>query len=53
VAPNIPKLPKGFRASGHEFFVYGRCAACVPGKTRGLASRESKDRSARMIGNAR
>jgi Fur family ferric uptake transcriptional regulator len=23
-----PKLPKGFRYSGHEFFVYGTCAAC-------------------------
>lgn len=25
-----PKLPRGFRASGHEFYVYGTCAACVP-----------------------
>jgi Fur family ferric uptake transcriptional regulator len=25
-----PKLPKDFRASGHEFYVYGTCAACVP-----------------------
>ena len=23
-----PKLPKGFRASGHDFFIYGSCAAC-------------------------
>ena len=23
-----PKLPRGFRASGHEFFLYGSCAAC-------------------------
>ena len=23
-----PKLPRGFRASGHEFFIYGQCAAC-------------------------
>ena len=22
------KLPRGFRASGHEFFLYGSCAAC-------------------------
>lgn len=27
-----PKLPKGFRATSHEFYVYGTCAACVPGK---------------------
>lgn len=25
-----PKLPRGFRASAHEFFVYGTCAACGP-----------------------
>lgn len=25
-----PKLPRGFRASGHEFYVYGTCPACVP-----------------------
>lgn len=25
-----PKLPRGFRASGHEFYVYGTCAACIP-----------------------
>lgn len=24
-----PKLPRGFRASSHEFYVYGTCAACV------------------------
>ena len=30
VAPLRPKLPKGFRALGHEFFLYGVCAACVP-----------------------
>jgi Fur family transcriptional regulator, ferric uptake regulator len=23
-----PKLPRGFLSSGHEFFVYGTCAAC-------------------------
>ena len=23
-----PKLPRGFRASGHEVFIYGQCAAC-------------------------
>jgi Fur family ferric uptake transcriptional regulator len=23
-----PKLPKGFQATGHEFFVYGTCAEC-------------------------
>ena len=23
-----PKLPRGFRASGHEFFLYGSCAEC-------------------------
>jgi Fur family transcriptional regulator, ferric uptake regulator len=28
VAKSRPKLPKGFRASGHEFYVYGTCARC-------------------------
>jgi Fur family transcriptional regulator, ferric uptake regulator len=23
-----PKLPRGFRATGHEFYVYGICADC-------------------------
>jgi len=23
-----PKLPRGFRVTGHEFFLYGRCADC-------------------------
>jgi Fur family transcriptional regulator, ferric uptake regulator len=32
VAQSKPKLPRGFRASGHEFYVYGTCAACVPAK---------------------
>lgn len=27
IAPK-PKLPRGFRASGHEFFIYGICASC-------------------------
>jgi Fur family ferric uptake transcriptional regulator len=30
IARDRPKLPKGFRASGHEFFVYGTCATCAP-----------------------
>jgi Fur family transcriptional regulator, ferric uptake regulator len=30
VAQSKPKLPRGFRASSHEFFVYGTCAACGP-----------------------
>ncbi|MGA8090870.1 MAG: transcriptional repressor [Terracidiphilus sp.] len=30
VAQSRPKLPKGFRASGHEFYVYGTCATCGP-----------------------
>ncbi len=30
IACDRPKLPKGFRASGHEFFVYGTCATCGP-----------------------
>ncbi len=29
-----PKLPRGFRATGHEFFLYGVCAACVPSGSR-------------------
>src|SRR6266702_2580580 len=24
-----PKLPRGFRATGHEFFLYGVCADCT------------------------
>ena len=24
-----PKLPRGFRATGHEFFLYGLCAGCA------------------------
>ncbi len=23
-----PKLPRGFRATGHEFFIYGLCSDC-------------------------
>jgi Fur family ferric uptake transcriptional regulator len=26
--PAKPKLPRGFRATGHEFFLYGICADC-------------------------
>lgn len=27
--PNFkPKLPQGFRATGHQFFLYGICSAC-------------------------
>lgn len=29
-APIKPKLPRGFRTLGHEFLLYGLCAACVP-----------------------
>jgi Fur family ferric uptake transcriptional regulator len=25
-----PRLPKGFQATGHEFFLYGICAKCSP-----------------------
>lgn len=32
-AQSRPRLPKGFRASGHEFYVYGLCAACIPAKS--------------------
>jgi Fur family ferric uptake transcriptional regulator len=32
VATVRPKLPRGFRASGHEFYVYGTCAACAPSR---------------------
>jgi Fur family ferric uptake transcriptional regulator len=24
-----PKLPRGFRATGHEFFLYGLCVTCA------------------------
>lgn len=33
VAQAKQRLPKGFRASGHEFYVFGTCAACVPGRS--------------------
>lgn len=26
--PFKPKLPRGFRVTGHEFFLYGLCAEC-------------------------
>jgi Fur family transcriptional regulator, ferric uptake regulator len=26
-----PRLPRGFRASGHDFFVFGQCAGCRTG----------------------
>jgi Fur family ferric uptake transcriptional regulator len=29
-----PKLPRYFRATGHEFFLYGICAECGPGRAR-------------------
>ncbi|MGP8172962.1 MAG: Fur family transcriptional regulator [Terracidiphilus sp.] len=32
-----PKLPRGFRATGHEFFVYGLCAVCVPARSQARA----------------
>lgn len=28
ILEKAPKLPRGFRASGHEFVVYGTCATC-------------------------
>jgi Fur family ferric uptake transcriptional regulator len=28
VVPVKPKLPRGFRMTGHEFFLYGVCADC-------------------------
>ena len=34
VAQVKPKLPRGFRATGHEFFLYGVCATCVPSRSR-------------------
>jgi Fur family transcriptional regulator, ferric uptake regulator len=32
-----PQLPRGFRATGHEFFLYGICASCTPKKSRARA----------------
>ena len=32
MAPAMPKLPKGFQATGHEIFPYGTCADCVPAR---------------------
>jgi Fur family ferric uptake transcriptional regulator len=28
-----PPLPRGFRVTGHEFFLYGICASCTPKKS--------------------
>lgn len=28
VLPSKPKLPRGFRTTGHELFLYGTCSAC-------------------------
>lgn len=28
IAQSKPKLPRGFSATGHEFFLYGNCATC-------------------------
>jgi Fur family ferric uptake transcriptional regulator len=32
-----PRLPRGFRATGHEFFLYGICASCTPKKNHARA----------------
>lgn len=37
IAQVRPKLPRGFRATGHEFFVYGLCAVCVPDRSQARA----------------
>ena len=29
-----PKLPRGFRTTGHEFFLYGICGDCSHGRSR-------------------
>ena len=34
VAQLKARLPRGFRATGHEFFLYGTCVSCAPGKSR-------------------
>jgi Fur family transcriptional regulator, ferric uptake regulator len=37
LAPAKLRLPKGFLATGHEFFLYGTCAECISGRSRALA----------------
>jgi len=37
LAPAKLKLPKGFRATGHEIFLYGTCAECIPDDRRAHA----------------
>lgn len=32
IAPVKPKLPRGFRTTGHEFFLYGICGDCSHGR---------------------
>jgi Fur family ferric uptake transcriptional regulator len=31
------RLPRGFHATGHEFFLYGICASCTPKRSRARA----------------
>jgi Fur family transcriptional regulator, ferric uptake regulator len=31
IAQSKPKLPRGFKTTGHEFFFYGNCATCNTG----------------------
>ena len=35
VARLKPKLPRGFHATGHEFFLYGTCGECSHQRSRG------------------
>jgi Fur family transcriptional regulator, ferric uptake regulator len=32
IAQSKPRVPRGFRTTGHEFFLYGICAACNPAR---------------------
>ena len=33
----LPRVPRGFRITGHEFLLYGVCSRCIPGRSTATA----------------